>query len=1064
MRIRSALVAAVAALAACGRSAPEGQHGVAALSQTGFTAPLHFDHGRGELLLLADGRALAVGNGGAETYDAAANVWIPTGPMTAYRAGFTAVRLEDGRVLVAGGYDPNAQTAEILDPATGTWTATPPMPKARSGAPAAVLADGRVLFTTSRQPGPIWIPDADILDVATFTWTPTAGQSTRACLDGDAFELPDGRTFFACGSGGEIYQPSSGTFLAVTGFLHTYDVAVQLTDGRILMAGGYGAPCQIFDPATTQLTPTGSMLAPARHHAAAALMPDGTVLVAGGNDGTSTLDSVERYSPANGTWTAMPPLLQRREYGRMVALPSGDALVVGGTYLIGPSSSSGISYDRQAEILPGACIPLTCAAAGASCGPAGDGCGGTLDCGACGSGQVCVAGGCCTPATCASLGASCGSPSDGCGGALSCGACDPAAICTAAHVCCTPITCSGAGAQCGSISDGCGGALSCGGCGAGQVCVGNACVCAPTTCGAQGVACGVIPDGCGATLTCNSCPAGLVCDLAAATCKVPPGQAALDATLRAPACAGEASLCDSGTLLVGRGPLGPEANAPNTLGGSCADGSGGSFHWDESLDRLRVASLDGGSLTAGKLVRIEATVWAYAGFTSDKLDLFFAADARTPSWKLVATLTPPAAGSQVLSATYTLPPGTLQAIRGVFRYGGSAAPCTTGPYDDHDDLVFPVVSVPDTTPPTLALTAPAAGATVSGSVVVSADASDDVGVDRVEFTWAPDVAGATPALIGTDTAAPYAVTWDTCAVPAPASYAVSATAYDGAGNRTTRSNVVTVAIASPTVAISSPASGATVSGAVAITASASDPCGVSRVDFYVDGALVGSEVAASQKGVPRAYQATWDSSSATPGSHALVAVATNGWGRATTSLSVPVTVAAPASPGTAAYSATWRAPACSAVASSCDSGPTLLQGRAWLGPEPNAPNTLGGSCADGTAGRFHYDESIDRLLLATVDGGSLRAGAQARLSATVWAYSTGDVLDVYAAPSAASPAWTFVGTATPSTSGAQTLTVTYTLPTGTVQAVRAVFRWGGTRSPCPTGPYDDKDDLVFAAQ
>ena len=42
----------------------------------------------------------------------------------------------------------------------------------------------------------------------------------------------------------------------------------------------------------------------------------------------------------------------------------------------------------------------------------------------------------------------------------------------------------------------------------------------------------------------------------------------------------------------------------------------------------------------------------------------------------------------VLSATYTLPAGAQQAVRGVFRYSGSAGACTGGPYDDHDDLVF----------------------------------------------------------------------------------------------------------------------------------------------------------------------------------------------------------------------------------------------------------------------------------------------------------------------------------------------------------------------------------------
>lgn len=169
-------------------------------------------------------------------------------------------------------------------------------------------------------------------------------------------------------------------------------------------------------------------------------------------------------------------------------------------------------------------------------------------------------------------------------------------------------------------------------------------------------------------------------------------------------------------------------------------------------------------------------------------------------------------------------------------------------------------------------------------------------------------------------------------------------------------------------------------------------------------------------------------------------------------------------PGNAVYSATWRAPYCAGIGASCDTGGALLRGRAGLGPEANAPNTLGGTCADGASGAFHADESIDRVKLATVDGGPLRAGAQVLVTATVWAWGTTDVLDVYSAASATSPQWTFVGTANPAGSGQQLLSVTFPLPSGGTQAVRAVFRWGGTRSSCPTGPYDDKDDLVFEAQ
>src|SRR5205823_3201189 len=101
----------------------------------------------------------------------------------------------------------------------------------------------------------------------------------------------------------------------------------------------------------------------------------------------------------------------------------------------------------------------------------------------------------------------------------------------------------------------------------------------------------------------------------------------------------------------------------------------------------------------------------------------------------------------------------------------------------------PIVS--DTAAPTVALTAPAAGATVSGSVTVSASASDNVGVAGVQFLLDGANLGAE------DTAAPYSVSWNTAGA-ANGTHTLSARARDAAGNTTvsaartvTVSNVVT---------------------------------------------------------------------------------------------------------------------------------------------------------------------------------------------------------------------------------------------------------------------------------
>ena len=169
-----------------------------------------------------------------------------------------------------------------------------------------------------------------------------------------------------------------------------------------------------------------------------------------------------------------------------------------------------------------------------------------------------------------------------------------------------------------------------------------------------------------------------------------PGAAIYDPVLKAPRCGTPGAYCDSMSLVNGRGPLGPEVNAPNNIYSQCADGTVGSYHSDESLDRLRVTTLDGSTMAPGKQVRIDATVFAWVGYTSDRLDLYYAANAASPSWTYLGTVIPAKAGLQVLSKTYALPNGSLQAIRGTFRYGGGPTTCHAGPFSESDDLVFTV--------------------------------------------------------------------------------------------------------------------------------------------------------------------------------------------------------------------------------------------------------------------------------------------------------------------------------------------------------------------------------------
>ncbi len=166
----------------------------------------------------------------------------------------------------------------------------------------------------------------------------------------------------------------------------------------------------------------------------------------------------------------------------------------------------------------------------------------------------------------------------------------------------------------------------------------------------------------------------------------------------------------------------------------------------------------------------------------------------------------------------------------------------------------------------------------------------------------------------------------------------------------------------------------------------------------------------------------------------------------------------------ATYDNRFKAPRCFSVGRGCDSGVVLLKGRGFMSPaEPHAPNTIDG-CRDGDAGTYHVDESIERVIVTSANGGLLTEATEALIEASVWVYSKEvDFADFYYAADATSPNWHFIKTVQPTiTESLDTVSVNYTLPVGQNQAVRVVFRFGGEMGSCPIGSFDDVDDLVFA--
>lgn len=88
----------------------------------------------------------------------------------------------------------------------------------------------------------------------------------------------------------------------------------------------------------------------------------------------------------------------------------------------------------------------------------------------------------------------------------------------------------------------------------------------------------------------------------------------------------------------------------------------------------------------------------------------------------------------------------------------------------------------------------------------------------------------------------------------------------------------------PTVAIQSPANGASVSGTVAVSATASDDVGVVGVRFLLNGAPLGAEVQTPP------YLTSWNTTALPNGTHALSAIARDASGKSTTSATITVNV------------------------------------------------------------------------------------------------------------------------------------------------------------------------------
>lgn len=244
---------------------------------------------------------------------------------------------------------------------------------------------------------------------------------------------------------------------------------------------------------------------------------------------------------------------------------------------------------------------------------------------------------------------------------------------------------------------------------------------------------------------------------------------------------------------------------------------------------------------------------------------------------LIMSARPDLSGAQVQSLLYSTATDLGNPGRDpVFGYGRVNAAAAV-----QDALRF--VAPADTTAPLALLSAPAAGSTVSGAVPVTVNASDNVGVARVDLLVNGTV-------VATDTSAPFAFSWDSTGV-ANGKASLAAVAYDAAGNAGNTSvlslNVSNVTTSvpndttAPTVAISNPVGG-TVAGNVAVSVSASDNAGPSAITMSL---AIDGVTKATGKGGSLGY--SWNTKKGSAGAHTITVTARDAAGNtSTTSVNV----------------------------------------------------------------------------------------------------------------------------------------------------------------------------------
>jgi len=268
-----------------------------------------------------------------------------TGEMNAAREYPSVTLLQNGQVLIAGGFDGNTpiELAELYNPNTGLFTLTGAMNYPRYVHTATLLPNGQVLITGGQSTAGTTLATAELYNPSTGVFTLT-GSMNGARQNQTATLLPNGQVLVAGGNNGntslasaELYNPSTGLF-TLTGSMGTaryVPMAALLPNGQVLIMGGitnpnptYVGSAELYNPTAGTFSYTGSM-STARGYFTATALQNGQVLAAGGYNGSAQVVTAELYNQTTGTFT-LTGSMTNVQGGPATLLQNGQVLFAGG--------------------------------------------------------------------------------------------------------------------------------------------------------------------------------------------------------------------------------------------------------------------------------------------------------------------------------------------------------------------------------------------------------------------------------------------------------------------------------------------------------------------------------------------------------------------------------------------------------------------------------------------------------------------------------------------------------------------------------------------------------------